>query len=152
MPWHIKDVDYVLTTREVVSLLASNHITAESAPEAPFDKIMGSYTGAGVIFGATGGVMEAALRSAYYFVTGELPPVDAFNFVDAGSSKPWQEAEFDVAGTKLRIAVASGLGNADIIALYDEFLEKPMGEKSEHLLHTDHFAWKMPTEKARSES
>ncbi len=212
-----KDVDYVLTTREVVGLLASNHITAESAPEAPFDKIMGSYTGAGVIFGATGGVMEAALRSAYYFVTGELPPVDAFNFVDAGSSRPWQEAEFDVAGTKLRIAVASGLGNADklcqailsdqvhydfveimacpggcaggggqpyrlediepaatrgkvlydidkkmdlryshenpdIIALYDEFLEKPMGEKSEHLLHTDHFAWKMPTEKARSES
>ena len=72
-------------------------------------------TGAGVIFGATGGVMEAALRSAYFLTTGENPSPDAFREVrDDGtiSPLPWREATFELAGRTVRCAVASGLGNA----------------------------------------
>ena len=66
-------------------------------------------SGAGVIFGATGGVMEAALRSAYYLVTGLNPPADAFR--DVPGSGRWKEATFHIQGTPVRVAVASGLKN-----------------------------------------
>ena len=84
-----------------------------SLEESAFDLPLGDGSGAGVIFGATGGVMEAALRTAYFLVTGENPPADAFREVrDDGRSKGWREATFDLAGTPVRCAVASGLGNA----------------------------------------
>jgi NADH-quinone oxidoreductase subunit G len=110
----VKDVDYVLTTREVVRLMHAERISVHRVWETPFDRLMGDYTGAGVIFGATGGVMEAALRSASYLVTGKNPAPEAFRAVrdDHNSRRPWREATFDLAGTELRIAVASGLGNA----------------------------------------
>lgn len=109
----IRDVDYVLTTREVVRILQAERIHAERVEETAFDRILGDYTGAGVIFGTTGGVMEAALRTASYVLTGENPKPDAFQEVqDHGMvEKPWREAEFNMNGTKLRIAVTSGLGN-----------------------------------------
>ncbi len=111
----VPDVDYVLTTREVVRLLRSEHVPVASVLEAPFDRLLGDYTGAGVIFGATGGVMEAALRTAYYRVTGTNPRPDAFRSVREarrGDARAWREAEFDIAGSTVRVAVASGLGNA----------------------------------------
>ncbi len=111
----VPDVDYVLTTREVVRLLRGEHVPVETLSEAPFDRLMGDYTGAGVIFGATGGVMEAALRTAYHRVTGQNPRPDAFRAVRAtrrDDGGAWREAEFDMAGTPVRVAVASGLGNA----------------------------------------
>ncbi len=77
----IKDVDYVLTSREVVRMIRSERIDVAKCWETPFDRIMSDYTGAGVIFGATGGVMEAALRSAYYFITGTNPAPEAFRTV-----------------------------------------------------------------------
>ena len=104
-----RDVDVVLTTREVVKLIQSAYIDVASLPEEPFDSIMREATGAGVIFGATGGVMEAALRSAYYLVTGSNPPVDAFTGVRG--CEGWREMEYEINGTKLKIAIASGLGN-----------------------------------------
>ena len=104
-----KDVDAVLTTREVERLLKAFFIKADELEEEDFDSPLGVGTGAGVIFGATGGVMEAALRSAYYFVTGKNPDVDAFKSVRGMDG--WKEAEFDVAGTAVKVAVASGLGN-----------------------------------------
>ncbi len=70
---------------------------------------LGVGSGAGVIFGATGGVMEAALRSAYYLVTSKNPEPDAFRAVRGMDG--WKEAEFNLAGTILKVAVASGLGN-----------------------------------------
>ena len=110
----VPDVDYVLTTREVVRLLRSEHVPVASVLEAPFDRLLGDYTGAGVIFGATGGVMEAALRSAYYLHNGKNPKPDAFQAVrgDATGASGWTEAEFDLGGgAVVRTAVVSGLAN-----------------------------------------
>ena len=105
------DVDVSLTVREVDRMIRAEHIDVFSLAETDFDQPLGTATGAGVIFGATGGVMEAALRSAYYLVTGENCDADAFK--DVRGLDGWKEASFDIAGTTLRVAVASGLGNAN---------------------------------------
>jgi len=108
------DVDLVLTTRELARMVRAERLDPSVLPESPFDEPLGDGSGAGVIFGATGGVMEAALRSAYFLVNGENPPADAFCKVRARSigRGTWLEASFDMGGTTLRCAVASGLGNA----------------------------------------
>ena len=104
------DVDVVLTTREMCRLFRSDCLVPADLPEMEFDSPLGSGTGAAVIFGATGGVMDAALRSAYYLVTGSNPDPDAFAEIRTG--KPWREAEFAIPGAgTVRIAVVSGLGN-----------------------------------------
>ena len=104
-----QDVDLSLTTRELDRMIRAEHIDVNSLEEEEFDTPLGSGTGAAVIFGATGGVMEAALRSAYYLVTGTNPPADAFK--DVRGLDGWKEATFDVNGIPVRVAVASGLGN-----------------------------------------
>ena len=104
------DVDIALTTRELARMLKADHINVKKLPELPFDSPLGTATGAGVIFGATGGVMEAALRSAYFLATGKNPDADAFK--DVRGLDGWKEATYDVAGTPVRVAIASGLGNA----------------------------------------
>lgn len=104
-----QDVDVVLTTREIARMIRAEHITPEFLEEEEFDMPLGVGTGAAVIFGATGGVMEAALRSAYYLVMNENPNPDAFK--DVRGREGWREATFDLAGSKLKVAVASGLGN-----------------------------------------
>ena len=108
------DVDLVLTTRELARMVRAERLDPSVLPESPFDGPLGDGSGAGVIFGAAGGVMEAALRSAYVLVNGENPPADAFREVRARSigRGTWLEASFDMGGTTLRCAVASGLGNA----------------------------------------
>ena len=108
------DVDLVLTTRELARMVRAEHIDVEQLTDSPFDDPLGNGSGAGVIFGATGGVMEAALRSAYYLTTGENPALEAFREVRAAEdeSRPWREAAFDLAGTTVHCAVASGLANA----------------------------------------
>lgn len=103
------DVDSVITTREVGRLIRAEHIQLEHLKEEEFDEPLGCGSGAAVIFGATGGVMEAALRSAYYFLTGENPAPDAFQIVRGQDGI--REAEVEIAGTKVRAAVVSGLGN-----------------------------------------
>jgi len=198
------DVDVVLTTREMCRLFRSDCIRPASLKSEEFDSPLGTGTGAAVIFGTTGGVMDAALRSAYYLVTGKNPNPDAFSAVRG--DKPWKEAIFHVPGIgSLRVAVVSGLGNTralmdalakgdvqydfvevmacpggcaggggqpihegteyasyrgdqlwnldvnaairfshenpEIQTLYQEYLGAPLGEKSHHLLHTDHNAW-----------
>ena len=201
------DVDIVLTTRELTRLLRFEHIVPSDLPEEDFDSPLGSGTGAAVIFGATGGVMDAALRSAYYLATGRNPDPDTFTAVRG--DRPWKEAAFVIPGAgEIRVAVVSGLGNTrklmealekrqaaydfvevmacpggcaggggqpihegrelagergqrlweldaasdirfshenpDVLALYRDYLEKPLGERSHHLLHTDHLAWQVP--------
>ncbi len=201
------DVDVVITTRELGRLLRSYHVNVKDLEETAFDSPLGSGTGAAVIFGATGGVMDAALRSAYFLVTGKNPPADAFTAVRG--MKGWKEACFEVPGAgTVRVAVASGLGNTralmeavkkgeveydfveimacpggcsggggqpihegeeladtrgkilwnldknsdlrfshenpDVMALYSEYLEKPLGHRSHHLLHTDLTEWEVP--------
>lgn len=104
-----QDVDASLTTREVDRLIRVFNLLPMTLKEEEFDMPLGVGSGAGVIFGATGGVMEAALRSAYYLATGQNPEPDAFRAVRGMDG--WKEAEFDLAGTPLKVAVASGLGN-----------------------------------------
>ena len=204
------DVDVVITTREFARMLHATGVVPALLPEEDFDSPLGTGTGAAVIFGATGGVMDAALRSAYYLVTGKNPDADTFTAVRGMDG--WKEAVFTVPGAgDVRVAVASGLGNTrrlieavkrgdvaydfveimacpggcaggggqpimdgvelaedrgdvlwqldreskirfshenpDVLALYEEYLEKPLGHKSHHLLHTDHHGWQMPAGK-----
>ena len=108
------DVDASLTTREMVRLLRSEHIAADRLPETPFDSPLGTGTGAAVIFGATGGVMDAALRSAYYLITGSNPPAEAFT--DVRGLQGRKEAVFTIPGAgDVRVAVVSGLKNARLL-------------------------------------
>lgn len=106
-----KDVDIVLTTREIDRLIKACGVDVAMLGEEEFDRPLGIATGAGIIFGSTGGVMEAALRSAYYLISGKNPPVEAFTAVRE-NGKAWRSAEYDIGDTHLRVAVASGLGNA----------------------------------------
>lgn len=109
------DVDCVLTTRELDRMLKADYIDPHTLEDVEFDRPFGESSGAGVIFGATGGVMEAALRSAYFMVTGENPPADAFKEIRGVKQKGWTEAEFDIAGKKVSIAVVSGLKNTRML-------------------------------------
>ncbi|MCL2632872.1 MAG: [FeFe] hydrogenase, group A [Coriobacteriia bacterium] len=105
-----RDVDVVLTVRELTRLLKSEFVDAAKLPEIELDSPLGIGTGAAEIFGATGGVMEAALRSAYFLVTGENPDPDAF--ANVRGLDGWKEATFEVPGAgEVRVAVASGLAN-----------------------------------------
>ena len=205
------DVDVVLNTREFVNYLRSLNIDIYSLPEDEFDSPCGEGSGAGVIFGTTGGVMEAALRTCYNMATGENPEPDAFYGIRGMDG--WREASIDIAGTTVKVAVVSGLGNArrlieavrkkkvfyhfvEVMAcpggcvggggqpihdgaemakergenlyfldrknklrfshenpkikqIYEEYLGEPLSERAHHLLHTDHFGWKMPGEEGR---
>lgn len=104
-----RDVDLALTTREVSRMLRADNVNLADIPEEPCDSPLGEGSGAGVIFGITGGVMEAALRTAYFTVTGSNPSPDAFS--DVRGDKGWREADFDIAGKLIHVAVVSGLGN-----------------------------------------
>jgi iron-only hydrogenase group A len=105
-----QDVDYVLTTREFVRMLKSAGIDLKELPDEKPDELMGMYTGAGTIFGATGGVMEAAVRTAYWMITGkELENLDVEAVRGMAGIK---EAELDINGLRVKVAVAHGLGNA----------------------------------------
>ena len=194
------DVDIVLTTREFIRLLRAEHINPAMLDEQPFDNPLGQSTGAGVIFGASGGVMEAALRTAYHVIEGKEAPEDAFT--DVRGTEGRKVREFTLGGATLRTCTVSGLGNAgklldelkagkvhydfvevmacpggcvggggqpihdgeeradvlgnklytidsnrplhqshnnpDVQELYKDFLEKPLSEKAEQLLHSDH--------------
>lgn len=196
------DVDTVLTTRELAHLIKSAGIDFEHIEEEAFDAPFGITTGAGAIFGATGGVMEAALRTVYEVITGET--LEKLDFTAVRGLEGRKEAEVEIAGQKVKVAVAHGLRNASEIldeikagasdyafvevmacpggciggggqpiektattkqerinaiyevdsgmtlrkshenpgvqALYDEFLGKPLGERSHHLLHTHYKA------------
>ena len=105
------DVDIVLTTREFVRMVRSDHIQMEYLEEADFDSPLGTSTGAGTVFGATGGVMDAALRSAYFLVTGKNPDADTFKAIRGLDREHWKEAEFTIPGAGVvRVAVVSSLG------------------------------------------
>ena len=104
------DVDLVLTTREVCRLIKAQGIEAAGLPEEEFDSPLGTGSGAAVIFGATGGVMEAALRTAYFVLEGKNPDPDAFKQVRGMDGR--KEVTVTIAGKSVRACVASGLANA----------------------------------------
>ena len=104
------DVDLSLTTRELDRVLKAELVSPAFLEEEEFDQPLGIGSGAGVIFGATGGVMEAALRSAYYLVTGKNPDPDAFQDV-RNDGKGVKSAEIRIGDAVVKAAVVSGLGN-----------------------------------------
>lgn len=110
----LKDVDAVLTTRELAKLIKRSGIIFNRLPDEDFDyDIVGDYTGAGVIFGATGGVMEAALRTAAFELTGkELENVE---LKDVRGLDGIKEAAYKLGGMEVKVAVASGMKNAKVL-------------------------------------
>lgn len=110
----VPDVDYALTTRELGRMIERAGINFNALPEEKFDEPLGISTGAGVIFGATGGVMEAALRTAVYTLTGE----NVIDLPEVRGTEGIKEATYKVGDLDVKVAVASGLANAK------ELLEK----------------------------
>ena len=206
------DVDIALTTREFVRMIRADKIDVALLEEARPDAPLGIHTGAGEIFGASGGVMEAALRTAVFALTGHNPSADGFQDIRRGQGL--REVSYSIGGVPLRCAVVSGLGearklieailagkahydfvevmacpggcaggggqpiscedqelagergkrlyqldqasllrfsheNPEVQALYRDYLGKPLSEKAEQLLHTDHTGWQMPAEVLR---
>ena len=110
----ITDVDAVLTTRELAKLIKRSGINFNKLPDEEFDQdILGEYSGAGVIFGATGGVMEAALRTAHFVLTGKEH--EAIKFEQVRGMQGIKEASFNLAGLDIKVAVASGMKNAKVL-------------------------------------
>lgn len=112
----IRDVDVVLTTRELGTLLKRKGVDLNHLEDASYDRLMGESSGAGVIFGATGGVMEAAVRTAYFLASKESPPEEFLNFTAVRGLAGVKEAGVTIPGKgQLKVAVCHGLKNARII-------------------------------------
>ena len=104
------DVDYSISTRELATLIKRANIDFASLPDSEFDMPLGASTGAGVIFGASGGVMEAALRSVYEIHTGKT--LDRVDFETVRGMDGFRKASIDLNGFELKVGIAHGLGNA----------------------------------------
>lgn len=110
----VSPVDNVLTTRELAYMMRINAINLKNMPEEEFDNPIGESTGASAIYGASGGVMESALRTAYHLVTGE--ELKDVNFKQVrGSIKGIKRTTVEINGIELRVAVVNGLGNTEEI-------------------------------------
>lgn len=107
----LQDVDSVLTTRELVRLFKISGIEFEYLPETNFDNPLGESTGAAAIFGTSGGVMEAALRTAYFKLTGN--ELDNLHLTDIRGFKGIKEASIEINGSMINVAVVNGIGNVD---------------------------------------
>jgi len=104
------DVDFSISTRELAHLIKEFNINFEELPDEDFDRPLGESTGAGVIFGATGGVIEAAVRSAYEIHTGK--PLPRIDFTELRGMEGIRSATIDFNGLPINIGIAHGLGNA----------------------------------------
>jgi iron only hydrogenase large subunit-like protein len=120
-----KDVDYVLTTRELAVMIKQAGLDFINLEESKYDSVMGDSTGAAVIFGTTGGVMEAALRTAYEIVTGREVPFKNLNITPVRGMEGVKEASVKIEGcvddwkflegAELKVAIGHGLANANKI-------------------------------------
>ena len=108
-----RDVDVSITTRELARMIERAGIKFNFLPDEEFDDPMGQDTGAAVIFGATGGVMEAALRTANDWLTGKSN--DAVEFHEVRGTKGLKEATYTINGVEIKVAVASGIANANYV-------------------------------------
>lgn len=111
---NLPDVDAVLTTRELARMIKRAGINWQRLPEEEFDQdLLGNYSGAGVIFGVTGGVMEAALRTAYKALTGQEHKLIEFD--EVRGLEGVREADININGKILKVAIASGMKNAQVL-------------------------------------
>ena len=106
----MRDVDFALTTRELAYLLNEGRVNFQQTQDAPFSSLMGAGSGAGMIFGNTGGVMEAALRTAYKLLNGKTPPADFFELRPVRGLDSVRQATVDLGKQQLRVAVIHGIG------------------------------------------
>lgn len=125
-----KDVDEVITTRELAKMIKAAGIDFKNLKEEEADNPLGEYSGAATIFGVTGGVMTAALRTAYYYITKK--ELDTLNFKAIEGLKAVKVAEVDIKGTKVRIAVVNGIGNVGPVM---EAINKAKAEGTEPPYH-----------------
>jgi len=107
------DVDIALTTRELARLIKQSGLDFLSLPEGRADSILGDYSGAGMLFGVTGGVMEAALRTAHFFITGRN--LEKVEFEPVRGLQGVKQAEVAINGSRIRVAVAHGLANVETV-------------------------------------
>ncbi len=108
----MRDMDYVITTRELAKWAKEMNIDFTNLEEDYFDELMGTASGAGVIFANTGGVMEAALRTSYSYLTGTNPPAEFYNLQDVRGMEGVREATINIGELKLQVAVIYGSKNA----------------------------------------
>lgn len=109
----LRDVDAVITTRELARMINSKGINLTSLTDAPYDSLLGESTGAGLIFGASGGVMEAAIRTAYHMITNQTPSEQLLNLTDVRGLTGIKESSVNIPGFgNVNVAVCQGLGNA----------------------------------------
>ena len=108
----MRDMDQVITTRELALWAKEEGIDFASLPESDYDRLMGESSGAGAIFGNTGGVMEAALRTAYAFITGQQPPEALLDLQPVRGYDGIREASLDINGLTVNVAVVYGTANA----------------------------------------
>lgn len=125
-----QDVDEVITTRELAKMIKSAGINFKDLKDEEADNPLGEYSGAATIFGVTGGVMTAALRTAYYYITGK--ELKELNFKAIEGLDAVKVAEIDIKGTKVRIAVVNGVGN---VAPVMEAINKAKAEGTELPYH-----------------
>ncbi|MCK9265317.1 NADH-dependent [FeFe] hydrogenase, group A6 [bacterium] len=125
-----QDIDVSLTTRELARMIKQAGVNFAGLPDEEPDHILGDYTGAGVIFGTTGGVMEAALRTAHFLVTGKNAGI--MDFESVRGLKGVKETTVDIAGNKIRVAIAHGIGNVEYVL---NKIQKAIAEKKEPPYH-----------------
>jgi NADH-quinone oxidoreductase subunit G len=126
------DVDIALTTRELARLIKQSGLDFLNLPDGAADSILGDYTGAGALFGVTGGVMEAALRTAYFLVTGKN--LEKVEFGPARGMAGVKEGEIVIEGTHIRVAVAHGLANVESVLENVREARKSGGELPYHFI------------------
>ncbi len=125
----MRDMDYVITTRELAKWAKEENIDFAALEDSSFDRLMGEASGAGVIFGNTGGVMEAALRTAYAYITGEKAPSSLFRLEPVRGMEDVKEAQLTINGLVLNIAVIYGTKAAS------KFLDRMKeGDKEYHFI------------------
>ena len=125
-----QDVDEVITTRELAKMIKVSGINFKQLPEEDADSPLGEYSGAATIFGVTGGVMTAALRTAYFYITGE--ELGVLNFQNIEGLDAVKVAEVDIKGTKVRIAVVNGVGHVEPVM---EAINRAIAEGNELPYH-----------------
>ena len=111
----LRDMDAVITTRELAIWAREAGVDFASLEDSAYDDYMGEGSGAGVIFGNTGGVMEAAVRTAYTYLTNKRPPEQLLNLHAVRGYDGIKEAELDINGIKIKVAVVYGLANSRIL-------------------------------------
>lgn len=108
----LRDMDHIITTRELAKWLKEENIDFNSLEQSEYDKLMGEASGGGIIFGNTGGVMESALRTAYYMITNENPPENLLDLKPVRGLEDIREATVNLGDVYLKVAIVHGTDNA----------------------------------------